>query len=232
MQVAVKYPRVLLAHAQRGDCVQQLARDLSMQVATILSVQARASLLLPGGSSPQQLLPLLAAEPLEWARVDVSPTDERWVAADAEQSNWRLLQQGLPAVACLDPRQADSAQASASLWADQLQARMPFAAVLLGMGEDGHIASLFPGMPGLAEALDLQVAPSALCAQAPSEPRQRLSLNLPMLLQAQWLGLLAFGQSKKQLIDAVLADTPQSRALPLHALLTAGRLPLRIYWAP
>jgi 6-phosphogluconolactonase len=53
-----------------------------------------------------------------------------------------------------------------------------------------------------------------------------------MLLQAQWLGLLAFGQSKKQLIDAVLADTPQSRALPLYALLTAGRLPLRIYWAP
>ena len=52
------------------------------------------------------------------------------------------------------------------------------------------------------------------------------------MLQTQWLGLLAFGQSKKQLIDAVLADMPQSRALPLHALLTAGRLPLRIYWAP
>lgn len=232
MPVTAPYPSVLLAHARRDDCVRQLARDLAVQLATILSVQARASLLLPGGSSPQPLLPLLAAEPLDWARVDVSPTDERWVAADAEQSNWRLLQQGLPAAPCLDPRQADSAQASTSLWADQLQARMPFAAVLLGMGEDGHIASLFPGMPGLAEALDLQVAPSALCAQAPSEPRQRLSLNLPMLLQAQWLGLLAFGQSKKQLIDAVLADTPQSRALPLHALLTAGRLPLRIYWAP
>jgi 6-phosphogluconolactonase len=230
--VTAPYPSVLLAHARRDDCVRQLARDLAVQLAAILSLQARASLLLPGGSSPQPLLPLLAAEPLEWARVDVSPTDERWVAADAEQSNWRLLQQGLPAASCLDPRQADSAQASATLWADQLQARQPFAAVLLGMGEDGHIASLFPGMPGLAEALDLQVAPGALCAQAPSEPRQRLSLNLPMLLQTQWLGLLAFGQSKKQLIDAVLADTPQSRALPLHALLTAGRLPLRIYWAP
>ena len=76
-----------------------------------------------------------------------------------------LLRQGLPAASCLDPRQADSAQASASLWADQLQARMPFAAVLLGMGEDGHIASLFPGMPGLAPALDLQAAPGALSAQ-------------------------------------------------------------------
>ena len=63
--MAVKYPSVLLAHAQRGDCVQQLAHDLSVQVATILSVQARASLLLPGGSSPQQLLPLLAAVPVQ-----------------------------------------------------------------------------------------------------------------------------------------------------------------------
>lgn len=232
MPVTAPYPSVLLTHARREDCVRQLARDLALQVASMLSRQARASLLLPGGSSPQQLLPCLAAEPLEWARVDVSPTDERWVAADAEQSNWRLLQQGLSAACCLDPRQAHTAQASASLWADQLQSRMPFAAVLLGMGEDGHFASLFPDMPGLAEALDLHAAPGALCAQAPSEPRQRLSLNLAMLLQTQWLGLLAFGQSKKQLLDAVLADAPQSRRLPLHALLTAGRLPLRMYWAP
>lgn len=232
MHVAVPYPCVLLEHANRADCVLQLAGDLSAQLTAVLSQQARATLLLPGGSSPQPLLPLLASAPLDWAQVDVSPTDERWVAADAEHSNWRLLRRGLPAAACLDPRQGESPHASASRWAEQLQRQLPFAAVLLGMGEDGHIASLFPGMPELASALDLQAAPAALCAQAPSEPRQRLSLNLPLLLQTHWLGLLAFGPNKKQLIDAVLADAAQSRALPLYALLSAGRLPLRIYWAP
>jgi len=232
MRVAVPNSCVLLEHANRDDCVRRLADDLSAQLTAVLSQQARATLLLPGGSSPQPLLPLLASAPVDWARVDVSPTDERWVAADTEHSNWRLLHRGLPAATCLDPRQAESARASAIGWAEQLQRQLPFAAVLLGMGEDGHIASLFPGMPELASALDPQAAPAALCAQAPSEPRQRLSLNLPLLLQTHWLGLLAFGPNKKQLIDAALADAAQSRALPLYALLTAGRLPLRIYWAP
>lgn len=230
--MAVPEPCVLFEHASRDACVRQLADDLAAQLMAVLAQQARATLLLPGGSSPQPLLPLLAAAALDWSRVDLSPTDERWVAADAEHSNWRLLRHGLPAAACLDPRQAENAQVAATRWAAQLQRQLPFAAVLLGMGEDGHIASLFPGMPGLASALDPQAAPGALCAQAPSAPRQRLSLNLALLLQTRWLGLLAFGDKKKQLIAAVLADTPASRALPLHALLTTGQLPLRIYWAP
>ena len=82
-------------------------------------------------------------------------------------------------------------------WAEQLRQWQPFSAVLLGMGEDGHIASLFPGMPGLAAALDPNAEPAALPAQAPEEPRERLSLNLAMLQRGRWLGLLAFGERKR-----------------------------------
>lgn len=78
---------------QRDLCVQQLAADLAEQLNLQLAQQRRAALLLPGGSSPQLLLPVLAQCGLDWARIDLCPTDERWVPAESAQSNWRLLRQ-------------------------------------------------------------------------------------------------------------------------------------------
>lgn len=216
---------VLHEFPDRLSCCQRLAIDLAAVLARALQQQERAALLLPGGSSPQLLLPQLAAQALDWSRVDVSPSDERWVAADAPESNYRLLREGLPQARCLDPRQGAGLEQAAQHWQVQLQAWLPFAAVLLGMGEDGHFASLFPGMPGLAAALDEQAPPGVLPALAPGEPRQRLSPNLSMLCRSQWLGLLAFGVSKRRLLEA-------SADLPLHALLHNQHLPVQVYWAP
>lgn len=216
---------VLHEFPDRLSCCQRLAADLVAVLERTLQQQARAALLLPGGSSPQLLLPQLAAQALDWSRIDVSPSDERWVAADAPESNYRLLHEGLPLASCLDPRQGAGVEAAAQHWQAQLQAWLPFAAVLLGMGEDGHFASLFPGMPGLAAALDGQAPPAVLPALAPGEPRQRLSPNLAMLCRSQWLGLLAFGASKRHLLKA-------PDGLPLQALLGNGRLPVQVYWAP
>jgi 6-phosphogluconolactonase len=167
----------------------------------------------------------------DWSHVDCSLTDERWVAVDDPSSNLRLLRAALPGARCLDPRQDDTPLLAARGWQEKLAGWRPFDAVLLGMGEDGHFASLFPGMEGLNEALDPAAEPAALPGMAPGEPRQRLSLNLAMLLQARWLGLLVFGERKRRLIEAVLADAEQSRAFPVHALLHNHLRPIRIYWA-
>ena len=164
---------LLHCYAQRDACLHALAADLSTQI-------------LPGGSSPQALLPLLAQQ-FDSERIDLSPSDERWVPAQAAESNWQLLHQGLPQANCLDPRQGATLEQSALSWGEQLAQWPPFSAVLLGMGEDAHIASLFPGMPGLAAALDPRVEPAALPALAPQEPRERLSLNLAMLQRGHWL---------------------------------------------
>lgn len=222
---------LLNCHAQRDDCLKALAVDLLAQVQTTLAQQARAGLILPGGSSPQALLPLLAQQ-LDSQCIDLSPSDERWVPAQAAESNWQLLHQGLPQANCLDPRQGATLDQSALSWGEQLAQWPLFSAVLLGMGEDGHIASLFPGMPGLADALDPQALPAALPALAPQEPRLRLSLNLAMLQRGQWLGLLAFGARKRELIESVLSDQPAARELPLYAWLQRSPLPVNIYWAP
>ena len=76
----------------------------------------------------------------------------------------------------------------------------------------------------------------ALFAQAPyhapSEPRVRLSANLALLAATQWLGLLVFGAAKRELLETVLADTPASRALPVHALIWRTEQPVQIYYAP
>jgi len=218
-------------HLQRDACLQALAADLLTQIQATLAQQACATLILPGGSSPQALLPLLRPQ-LDSQPINLTPSDERWVPAQAAESNWQLLQQGLPRANCLDPRQGATLAEAALSWSEQLAQWPPFSAVLLGMGEDGHIASLFPGMPGLTAALDPDAEPAALPALAPQEPRERLSLNLAMLQRGQWLGLLAFGERKRELIDAVLADQPSTHGLPLYAWLQRSPLPVNIYWAP
>ena len=140
-------------------------------------------------------MPLLAQQ-LDSQRIDLSPSDERWVPAQAAESNWQLLHQGLPQANCLDPRQGATLEQSALSWGEQLAQWPPFSAVLLGMGEDAHIASLFPGMPGLAAALDPQAQPAALLALAPQAPRERLSLNLAMLQRGQFKDSLDILETK------------------------------------
>ena len=218
--------------ASRAQALEALAATLIARVSADLAASGQASLLLPGGSSPQQLLPYLANSAVDWPRVRATPTDERWVPADAPQSNLLMLRSGLPEAQWLDPRQGDSSDLSAQRWAEQLQTWLPFSAVLLGMGEDGHFASLFPGMPNIAQALDPLQPPGALLGTAAQAPHQRLSLNLSLLLNSHGLGLLVFGESKRELLEQVQRDTAASRALPVHRLFWQQALPLRLYWAP
>jgi 6-phosphogluconolactonase len=225
-------PLIFHTFSDRHACVQALSSELVAQLQAALQVKPRARLLLPGGSGPQLLLPELASAALDWSRVDLSATDERWVPANDDASNWRLLQQGLSQAACLDPRQGATPELAVQGWQAQLSAWLPLDAVLLGMGEDGHFASLFAHMPGLVAALEPSSKPACLLAQAPSEPRVRLSANLALLAATQWLGLLVFGAAKRELLEAVLADTPASRALPVHALIWRTEQPVQVYCAP
>ncbi|MDY7218832.1 6-phosphogluconolactonase [Denitrificimonas sp. JX-1] len=213
-------------------CNEALTQELASCIMQAFTTQAKVSVILPGGSTPGGLLQLLSQEDMRWSDLQVSPTDERWVAADSEYSNSKMLAQALPQAQLLDPRLADSAEASSVAWAAVMQKHLPVAATLLGMGGDGHIASLFPGMPGLATALQLCEEPSALVGLAPDEPEVRLSLNLSMLCATQWLGLLVFGEEKWQMLERVLAHDPTTQALPIYQLLWHAPQPIHIYWAP
>lgn len=223
---------VLHDFSSRQACNEALASTLFDCVEQALTRSAASCLLLPGGSTPAGLLQCLQQLPVPWSQLQISATDERWVALDAVQSNTQMLRLALPESQLVEPRLADTAQGASVAWGQALQSQQPFAATLLGMGDDGHIASLFPGMPGLAEGLDLSARAGALVGLAPDEPRVRLSLNLSMLCASQWLGVLLFGQSKRKMLDRVLANDPTTQALPIYHLLWQAPLPVQIYWAP
>ena len=189
-----------------------------------------------GGRTPAAFLRELASRELDWSHVFVTLADERCVAADDPASNLRLVREafaGTPAsraalVAVDATRRCTPPPAGAR---HSAQIPRPFAAVILGMGDDGHFASLFPGMPGLAAALDLAQTTSVVEGVAPVEPQARLSLTLPTLLDTDLLVLHVTGE--RQARDAATRRLRGSALeMPVRALLQQRRVPLEIYHAP
>jgi 6-phosphogluconolactonase len=191
-----------------------------------LSVRGRASLVATGGRSPGPVYDRLAATELDWAHVAVTLSDERHVDTDSPNSNARLLRErlfvGQAAAAQFLPL-TDYAEPA-------LKKLMPFDAVMLGVGDDGHVASLIPGSPIMAHAMD--PAGSALTAESPqgfgSPPVPRISLTFAALLQSRAIFLLIAGEAKRQLIVQAQAGAD----FPVASVLNQDRVPVRIFWAP
>ena len=171
-----------------------------------------ASLVVSGGSSPVPSFATLASMPIEWAKVTITLVDDRDVPADHADSNDLLVQTHL--------LQGHAAQAQfVSLARDpDMVARIarPFDVMLLGMGTDGHFASLFPDMMSDATAFDPDAKPEILRTGIKGSPAHpRISMNLAMILQSRHILLLIQGEAKR----AVLAEAQHDRHLPVSALL-------------
>lgn len=205
--------------------IQALARAAAEEVVQTLraALEARgeASLVLAGGSTPQPLYRQLAqchANALEWKRVSVFFGDERFVPPDDEQSNFRLAAETLLAGLAFDaervhpvPTTAGGPEAAAQAYEERLRAcfgeEPAFDLVLLGIGEDGHTASLFPDSPALEERARWVVATEA----PPSAPvRERITLTLPALSAGRTVLFLASGEGKRAALDAVFRDPEQT----------------------
>lgn len=212
-----------------------------------------AWLALAGGRTP---LPVYAqlAQALRDARIDAVPTDERCVPHDHPACNLRHLRAAFgseaPAFArhsrvggndeprniVAHPLTAANGDIDASLAQARalLAARpQPFDAVLLGMGADGHIASLFPGAANLAEGLALDSGVDAIATLPdplpPEAPFARISLTLPRLLRARSMHLVVTGHAKRAVLEQARRD-PQA-PFPVTALLHAGA-PVHVHWSP
>lgn len=230
------FPQGLVA--REFDNPQQLAEALAGNVAEQLkgaiSANGVATLVVSGGRSPVAFFQSLAEQSLDWSKVVVSLADERWVPVEHADSNAGLLQRFLLQGPASKARflglynVAQSLEEAADA-ADQALAELPPIDVLiLGMGDDGHTASLFPKSPNLSEALDLSSQRRCLLMLAPTVPHQRLTLTRQLLASARLPILSVSGQAKLDTLRAALAGDDLAE-MPVRAFLDSS---LEIYWCP
>jgi 6-phosphogluconolactonase len=220
----------LIEYDSRGAQVAGLAGEIAQGLRATLAAKGRATLSVPGGTSPGPVFDLLAQVYLDWSRVAIVLNDERWVGETSPRSNTRLLRQrllvGRAAAAQLLPLYAPAPEPEAMLSAlsQGIAPHLPLDVLMLGMGADMHTASLFPGADRLTEALaaDAPVL-MALRSEAAGEPR--ITLTAPVLRAAGAVHILITGAEKRAAIERA-AVLPADQA-PIALVLERAR----IHWA-
>jgi 6-phosphogluconolactonase len=207
-----------------------LSGVIASQLADFLRREGRASLCVPGGTTPGPIFDTLSGVDLNWANVAVFLNDERWVPESNERSNTRLLRErlirGRALQARLVPLYAPAAQPEEMLdaLADGLRPHLPISVLLLGMGADMHTASLFPGADRLAEGLAPD-APVLLPMRADAAGEPRITLTASVLKAAMNIHLLITGPEKRAALDRAMTLSPIEA--PVRAVLDHAT----VHWA-
>lgn len=226
-----RFPNALaLEHALVGE--------IRVDLQEAMEARGVSSLVVSGGRTPANLFHLLSAEPIDWSRVWVTLADERWVEATDNSSNEKLIRDslltGAAAAAHFVGLKNPSAVVELGLeWSWRALTRIvrPLDVVLLGMGDDGHTASLFPNSPGLAGALDTSGAPACVAMRAPTAPHERISLNLSALLDARRIVLHIVGAQKWQVYLKAREPGPVTE-FPVRGVLHQQQVPVDVFWSP
>ena len=219
-----------------GALAEKIASSLNAAVARA----GKAGIVVSGGKTPGDLYDILAKKSAPWDRVSVTMSDERWVEPTSDRSNEKLVRTRLlvanAAAARLVPLKTEAPHArdaEKTVHDAVIAMPRPFDMVVLGMGTDGHTASLIPGSDGLARALDTA---DPLYVRAVNPPKltemgERMTLTLRAILDSRRIVILITGEAKRAAYKNAIGgrDIP---AAPVRAVLQQTATPVEVFWSP
>ncbi|MEM5468209.1 6-phosphogluconolactonase [Celeribacter marinus] len=221
----------IVEYPDREALLLDLANTIAGELRAALESNDRASLCVPGGTTPGPVFDTLSGVTLDWDRVDVLLNDERWVPESSDRSNTTLLKQRLlvdkAAAATLVPLYADTPTPEEGLdgLMAAIEATLPLDVLVLGMGADMHTASLFPGADQLELALS-DAAPTLLAMRAPNAPEPRITLSAKALKSAMATHILITGDEKRTALERAATLSPMDA--PVSVFLAQAT----VHWAP
>ena len=229
-------PVVRQRFADSAVLADALATAVACDLRESIASRGHALLAVSGGVTPRQFLTVLARQALDWPHVTITLTDERWVPTTQLRSNERLVRdtllRGHAAAAEFVSLYTDAADPESGVHAiaerlDRLA--LPFDAVVLGLGTDGHCASLFADGDHFAQALDPAGRERVLPMRSAAAGEPRITLTLPVLAGSRALYLHIEGADKQQVLERVLAGEGAFARSPLRAIMHAASAPLNVY---
>ena len=198
--------------------LNNLTESIAGSLISSISLNGHASIVVCGGKSPLQLYKNLSSKDLDWSKVSIFLGDDRIVPVDHEDSNTFLIHQHLI------KNKASMASFHALLdYKDSIEGiKHPFDVVLLGLGNDGHFASLFPAQLSIPEAFNVEASPGIILSdqELGSPSHKRISMNLSLLINAKRCILLVPSPEKRKIVEKAFTDNQ----LPLHFLLTQKKI--------
>ncbi len=231
--------------ADRESLAQALGESIAERLAHAIALNSAASLVVSGGSTPAPVFAYLSAVDIDWSRVSVTLADERWVAPGHKDSNESLVRNTLlvnkASVASFIPLYRNGLsveQAIDPVTRDLQGMSIPFTVVILGMGGDGHTASLFPDAPAdeLSHAMALGSRDMVSVMHPPSQPLTRITLTRAALLNAEHRYLHITGSDKLVVLNSALDNAngaPYSAgAAPITGLLDQRPETVSVFWSP
>jgi len=219
----------------KDELIEQLSQRIIKNLKEAILKKGKASLLVSGGSTPKPLFEKLSSIDIEWGKIVVGLCDERWVDSKHKDSNELFVKQNLlknfaqkaTFVPLFQDKLAieDAQQSCSKVVENKL---FPFDVLILGMGTDGHTASLFPKNVKLKEALDLENKNICICMEPESAPHKRMSLTRSAILSASNIYLHFEGEEKQKIFEKVLSGIDMYE-MPISSIINQSIKSIEVY---
>lgn len=242
MDIAGMTDPLFVEYKDADHMADALADHVANSLSRATRLRGKAGLIVSGGTTPKALFERLCWKPIDWDKVTITLADDRLVPKDHEHSNDNLIRTSLLQSRARSARfislVSDAPTVEDGIPETRRQLRSfpwPADITLLGMGDDGHTASLFPGSDALSQALDLKtldraivITPNPLPANA---PYSRITLSLPALLDSNRIIVMIKGTQKRHIYEKALAGSDVTD-MPIRAVLHQSTATTEVHWAP